>query len=295
MSDGRRSGLKTVLSFIRVVRQSKLGCRILPQHGKESEVCFVLGNGPSLYQDVADKLEFLSTKQVVCVNQFANSDWFEKIKPKYYVLVDPMWWLDSAPPQTIVMRNNLINSLLEQTAWPLYLFLPHEAKKLFEPRFSKSKFIRLVFFNRTPLWGIRSYLYKLFDRGLGMPQTQNVLIAAIFLSMRLGFKKIALLGADHSWHETLVLDENNQVCVKYGYFNDREPKLAPFTIDGSTGNIFTMDKIFLAIGRMFSSYREIEMYSHYLNVDIINLSSVTFIDAFKRKNISQFLAEQLEP
>jgi hypothetical protein len=291
MKDVIRNVLKTVLSFIRIVRLSKLSCRILPKLDKENKVCFVLGNGPSLYQDVADKLEFLSTEQVFCVNQFANSDWFEKIKPKYYVLVDPMWWLESAPQQTILMRDNLINTMLEKTTWPLCLFLPHEARKLYDSRFRKSKFICLVYFNRTPLWGCRQYLYKLFDQGLGMPVVQNVLVAALFLSMRLGFKKVALLGADHSWHETLVLDENNQVCVKYGYFNDRQPRLEPFTIDGSNGNIFTMGKIFLVIGQMFMSYREIELYSQYLSVEITNLSSLTCIDAFKRKNISEFLSE----
>ena len=122
-----------------------------------------------------------------------------------------------------------------------------------------------------------------------MPQAQNVLVAALFLGMRLGFKNIALLGADHSWHESLVLDENNQVCVRYGYFDNRTPKLAPFTIDGSTGNIFTMGKIFLAIGRMFESYQDIEMYSRHLGVKITNLSSMTCIDAFKRRNISEVL------
>lgn len=291
MGSKLKTGLRTVLSLMRALRQSRFNCRTLPQTAKEGEACFVLGNGPSLFQDVADKLDFLSNQQVVCVNQFANSEWFEKIKPGYYVLVDPMWWLDSAPQQTIAMRDALINSLLEKTNWKLYLLLPHEAKRLYDTKLGNSKYIQLVYFNRTPFWGARKWVYNLYDRGLGMPQAQNVLIAALFLSMRLGFKKIALLGADHSWHESLVLDENNQVCVRYGYFDNRIPKLAPFTIDGSTGNIFTMGKIFLAVGRMFESYQEIEMYSRHLGVKITNLSSVTFIDAFKRKSMAAYLLE----
>lgn len=291
MGSKLKVGLRTVLSLMRALRQSRFNCRTLTQTAKEGEACFVLGNGPSLFQDVADRLDFLSNQQVICVNQFANSEWFEKIKPSYYVLVDPMWWLDSAPQQTIVMRDALISSLLEKTNWKLYLLLPHEAKKLYDSKLSNSKYIQLVYFNRTPFWGARKLVYKLYDHGLGMPQAQNVLIAALFLSMRLGFKQIALLGADHSWHESLVLDENNQVCVRYGYFDNRTPKLAPFTIDGSTGNIFTMGKIFLAVGRMFESYQEIEMYSCHLGVKITNLSSVTFIDAFKRKSIAAYLSE----
>lgn len=292
---GMRKLLKSALSLLRVLRESRFDARGIASHSGGADTCYVFGNGPSLGTDIRDKFDYFTRQNVVCVNQFALSDWFNQLKPKYYVLVDPMWWIQTAPSETLEVRARLFAAFREKVDWDLTLMIPHEAYELFNRELCENSHIKIVQFNRTPFWGAKSLLFKLYDLGLGMPQAQNVVVAAIYLAMRLGFRKIAVLGADHSWHESLALGADNKVYVRYGYFNDQSPKLAPFTIDGSTGNIFTMEKIFLAIGRMFGSYMELAEYAKLKDISIVNLSSVSYIDAFPKIGIDEFVRTTADP
>lgn len=130
----------------------------------------------------------------------------------------------------------------------------------------------------------------LFDRNLGMPPAQNVLVSTLFLTLRMGYKNIVILGADHSWHETLALDNANRVCLRDFHFYDKDVGMQPFTMDGSEEKIFTMDALFYALGRMFEGYWKIAEYADRQAAQIINASSVTYIDAFKRRNFSDAIA-----
>ena len=122
-----------------------------------------------------------------------------------------------------------------------------------------------------------------------MPPAQNVLVACLYLCLHMEYKKIMLLGADHSWHETLALDEQNRVCLRDRHFYDKGVALRPFTMDGSSDKIFTMDALFFALGRMFAGYWQIAAYAKTLGVRIVNASSVTYIDAFPRIPLDQAL------
>lgn len=253
--------------------------------------CFVLGNGPSLYADIQE-LDFSRIGDAVCVSRFAETDIYEKIRPKYYVFADPAFWEAEASGKVVALRNNLFGQILRKTSWRLTIYIPFEAKELFESTFACSQNISLSFYNKVQLDGEKVIVNVFFDLGLGMPPIQNVLVAALFLSLRLGYKKIILLGADHSWHETLALDGANRVCHKDRHFYNREADLVPFTSDGTEeGIMFTMDTLFYALARMFEGYWKIEEYSKHLGAQIYNASSITYIDAFKRKPLAELLAE----
>lgn len=257
-------------------------------------VCFVLGNGPSLAMDLKDGIDILSTGDVVCVNAFAETDLYEKIQPKYYVLADPGYWTTAGPENYVASRKSMFDQILSKTSWPLIIYVPIAAKNLFEATFSRAQNIRLSFYSATPLQGTKEILNILYDLGLGMPQPQNVLIPALFLPLRLGYKKIILLGADHSWHETLVVDDANRVCVRHPHFYDTDAKLRPFgmgVMEGHGEKLFTMDAAFYAFAKMFEGYWKLEEYAKYLGAQVYNASSVTFIDAFKRKPIADLLVE----
>lgn len=292
---GMRQVLKSAFSLLRLLRESRFNARGITCHRGNSETCYVFGNGPSLGTDIRHKFDYFTRQNVVCVNQFALSDWFTELKPKYYVLVDPMYWIQTAPSDTLEVRDRLFAAFHDKVRWDLTLMIPHEAYEIFNRALCENPHIKIVRFNRTPFWGVKSLVFKLYDLGLGMPQAQNVMVAAIYLAILLGFRKIAVLGADHSWHESLELGADNKVYLRYGYFNDQSPKLAPFTVDGSADNIFTMEKIFLAIGRMFGSYIELAEYAKQKDISIVNLSSVSYIDAFPKVDIDEFIRAMADP
>ena len=51
-----------------------------------------------------------------------------------------------------------------------------------------------------------------------MPFSQNVLVAAIYISLNLGYKNIYLLGADHSWAHDVSVNDDNQLCLNDRHF-----------------------------------------------------------------------------
>jgi hypothetical protein len=263
-----------------------------PSDSRNGTVCFILGNGPSLNADIAERLDIFRTGDCFCVNEFAETDLYQKIQPKYYVFADPAYWDPVASERFVSMRNELYKKILSKTSWPLTILVPFAAKELFESVFFHSPNICLSFYNTSLLPNGEKILTNiLYDLGLVIPLPQNVLISALFLSLRLGYKKIILLGADHSWHETIALDDANRVCVKDRHFYNKDAKLIPWSRDGTEENIWTMGAVFHALARMFEGYWEIAEYAKHHEAQIYNASSVTYIDAFKRKPIADLLVE----
>lgn len=278
--------IHTIRTVIRVLRRSKFSAP-LPSTAVSGNVCFILGNGPSLRLDLSAGCEFLNSSDVFCVNQFAESDLYAAIKPRYYVLADPSYWVIDESESNKELRSRLIQCMQERTTWSLSLIVPHEGKTFFESEFKDYKNINVFFYNNVPLIGMAKALYKLYSMGWGCPQAQNVLIPTIILAMRIGYKKVVVLGADHSWHETLTLNEMNQVCFKDQHFYNQDARTVPFLTGGSVQRAFTMPAIFFAFAKMFEGYWKVADYAKYLGVEIYNASSKTYIDAFPRVPVSK--------
>jgi hypothetical protein len=221
-----------------------------------------------------------------CVNQFAESELYTVIRPKYYVFADPSYWNASEPEELLLMRDRVFQRIILRTSWDLDIYAPFEARQLFVDVFSKSTNIRLTFYNNVSVSGCSRVTYALYDLGLGIPHVQNVLVAAIFLALRMHYRDIIVIGADHSWHQSLALDDANRVCLVDRHFYHSKADLRPF----GEGR-FTMATLFFAFGKMFEGYWALKNYSEYLGARIYNSSSTTFIDAFERRSLPEILAE----
>lgn len=277
--------LSTLKSFIRVARRSRPPMRV-PLGLKTSDTCIVLGNGPSLDGDIRNHLGVISAMDSFCVNQFAESDLYATIKPKYYVFADPSYWSPGEPEELVQMREVLYQRIKSETSWDLGIFAPFAARQMLTSIFPQPSNVRLIFYNNVAVAGWGRMINALYRFGLGMPHVQNVLVAAIFLSLRMDYRSIILVGADHSWHQSIALDDNNRVCLMDSHFYHSEAQLKPF----GEGR-YRMDNLFVAFGRMFEGYWALRRYSDHLGSQIYNASSTTFIDAFDRRGLSGLLRD----
>lgn len=101
--------------------------------------------------------------------------------------------------------------------------------------------------------------------------------------MNLNFKKIFLIGVDHSWHEDVILDEDNILYTKNQHFYDKEiQKLMPFVFDMKTGVTAKMHEFFYSFYLVFRGHILLEKYSKILGSKIYNFSKKTFVDAYER-------------
>lgn len=271
---------QSLFSIVKIILLSKFFVGI-KKYGSPGNEAVILANGPCLAKDIQHGSSFISTRKKIAVNFFGISNEYEKIKPDYYILAAPEFWLAKTSDYFKEKKEELINCLIEKTNWQITLLIPFQAKGFdFHKRVSTNNNIHFVFYNITPVEGIKSISQFLFKLNLGMPRPHNVLIPSIFLALNLGFKKITIFGADHSWHEEIKIDETNKVTVNHEHFYDGQKVVLPmYKLDGKE---YYIHDIFRKLHFAFKGYFVLKDYSHHLKAKILNASSKSYIDAFER-------------
>lgn len=228
---------------------------------------------------------FIKSRAKISVNYFALSEEFEKIKPDYYILAAPEFWLKKVTDYHKEMRNKLANNLANKTNWQMTLFIPFAAKKSELCTIIKqNKNISIVHYNVTPVEGLPAISKIFYNLNLGMPRPHNVLIPSIFLSINLGFKKIYIFGADHSWHEEIKIDESNNITVNHQHFYDKtEQRMPMYKLDGKEYHIHD---IFRKLHLAFKGYFILRDYAKSRGSVILNASSKSYIDAFQKVKLN---------
>jgi hypothetical protein len=255
----------------------------LPAADKTS--CIILGNGPSLNESLQKHPDFFKPHSLVCVNAFSLSDEYARLQPRYYVILDPSFWVE-----TNEFLAGVMNGIKEKTSWKLNLFIPYQSENsAFIKSVTENKNITLSFFNYTVFKGFPSISNWFCKKNLAMPQSQNVLVAAIFLSINAGFKEIYIVGADHTWHQSLHVDDSNRLCIKdVHFYNSNEPAVyKPFRVAQTSEKTHRVDQIFAIWAKTFYGYIAMNNYADYRGAIIYNASEVSFIDAFKRIKIQE--------
>ena len=272
--------MNSVLSALKIVLVSKRAPELSNLKNQDVSRCVVLGSGPSLKETMTLHGRASNTSYLA-VNTFVFSDYFERMKPEYYVILDPgMWMADSELPIKV------LDMLKTKTQWRMHLLVPHSARKsTFIQELLKHPHIQVQFVNYVVCKGFKSVMHYFFRRNLAMPQSQNVLVAALFLATNIGYKDIELWGADHDWHKTLFVDEKNVVCVKQVHFyeNEQEVKYVPFYKGLHSNETFRMDEIFFAWAKVFYGYHVVRDYAKSCGTIIHNATPGSFVDAFERR------------
>lgn len=246
------------------------------EEGKGRELV-ILGNGPSLRNTLDEEFEWLMAQDMMAVNFAALSPEFFRLRPKYYILADGHFF-NSLQKDSNVRK---LWDILGNVTWQMTMLIPSNVKHLVKPLLMNAPGIKVRYFNLTPIEGFSWLNHLLFSAGLGMPRPRNVMIPAIMEGIRLGYKKIYLCGADHSWTKTLDVDKENFVISIQPHFyedNEEEHKRVRETYKG-----LHLHDVLGSMTIAFHSYWEIANYAKKKNIEIINATPGSMIDAFPRK------------
>lgn len=273
--------VNTCVSILKILIRSKFSNSIVQSNER---TCIVLGNGPSLKTSLTHHKDFLKKHALFCVNSFSLSEEYTELKPQYYVILDYSFWKSDGE----IIKDTL-EAIKAKTTWPIKLLLPEMASgsKRFEELAKMNPNIQLHYFNYTVFKGFQSVAHWFYNKNMAMPQSQNVLVATIFLSINSGFKEIFVVGADHTWHEHLHLDEKNILNIKQIHFYENEERVAytPFRKGIHLNETFKVHEIFATWAKTFYGYIALQNYAKDKNCKIYNASEVTFVDAFERKKL----------
>ena len=274
---------QTMISIFRVMIKSR--CYGKPKKTHKGEEMVILGNGPSLKETLEKSFSFLEGKIKICVNSFVLTEEFEKLKPEYYVFADPGFFTDNPIQRVKEVREKVIEELISKTKWEMTVFIPSR-NMAFIQLSEKNQFIKVKLYNNTKVTGFPSFRNYYYRKNLGMPPPQNVIIPSIILACLIGFEKIFIVGADHSWHENIFLDSNNKLYMYDPHFwnAEGERKLIPL-VSINTYEDTTLKEFFASIVKVHTSYELIKDYAQKRKIKIYNASAKSFIDTFERIDI----------
>jgi hypothetical protein len=274
--------IKSIISFLKVALLSKFFTDIKKVQ-RPHDCCVILGNGPSLNDSITGNKKFLQDKDLFCVKSFPLTKYYLELKPVYYINSAPESYMENVPEQIRQKNQFLYDTIGQQTTWKMTFFIPHHAKKssYWKNEISKNKNITVVYFNTTPVDGLRKANHLFYRMNLGMPRPHNVLIPTILLALNIGYKEIYLLGADHSWLPEISVDENNRVLVNQKHFYDEEisePKPMHKLGKGER----RLHEVLIKFIYTFRGYFNLKYYAETLSVRIFNATPGSYIDAFDR-------------
>lgn len=246
---------------------------------KKSEYALILLTGPSLHVDLS-KLHknILSESDIWVVNSFATSEHYTKLMPRHYVFADSGYWDEDVSEYMDRLRTSVFNVITNQTNWEMILHFPDRA--LNSPFLSKFNInnLKVQFYNSNPLpyFGpIEKIFYQL---GVSMPNSYNVLIAALFLTIYSNYSLIKILGADHSWVETITVNERNQIVLRQDSSFEKNRPFERVSNSSNGKTFFSNSELFNRWGQIFLQYSYLKKYARSKKIIVKNISDRSYID-----------------
>lgn len=266
----------TLASFIKIPLMSG---RPTPASKEKKGTIIIMGNGPSLRDAIENNADVLLKFPRMAVNFSALTPDFQNLRPDYYILADIAFFAKEKSGKVPALWDTL-----SAVTWPMTLFLPASARKMEEVKRLPTN-VTVKFYNLTPAEGYMCIMHPLYDSGLAMPRPRNVVIPAIMNSMREGFDRIVLIGADHNWSRTLwVTDRNRVVSVQPHFYKDDDAELR--RAEEIFSNVHIHD-VYENYAIAFRSYFNVKAYADARNVEILNATPGSFIDAFPRTKLEE--------
>jgi hypothetical protein len=262
-------------------------------HKKERDTIFILGNGPSLKNKLEKFKEILATQTCLCVNSFILTDYYERIKPRVFIFVDPVGFVPLSSQLQDVEKESIaiFKSLISKTNWHIDAIFPSHYKNNERVlSLKENPLINILFVNMenyASYWSRKKH-FNLFNKNKIPAPAQTVLNTAVYLAVFWRYNNIVLLGADLSMHERLSVDEKTNIL----YINDEHfygNLRRVIYKDSEKGIPFKINELFFAFARMHELFWLLREYADFNSVRIFNASGKSYIDAFERATIEDFL------
>ncbi|MBQ5831331.1 MAG: hypothetical protein IIW44_06875 [Alistipes sp.] len=260
---------------------ARAGADICPSHRVA-----ILGNGPSLGEQLPRLIERREWEQtdVMAVNFFALGEEFEVVRPKFYVISDPMFFRAAGRSQRV---EALYKALAERVDWPMTLYVQYYNPEHFDyaEAIGHNPNIRIVRFHTTVFHGFRSVEFWCYRHGLGSGNFGTVVQNCEFIAMLLGYRTIDLYGVDHTLLEGLTVDDENRLCRIKSHYYDSAPAVAePIYVNATTPpRPYTMSSYLAETAELFRGHEVLRDFANEQGVRIINRTRGSMIDAYERE------------
>jgi hypothetical protein len=284
--------LQTQQSALRVLIQSNFTG--IASNVQPSKPLLILGNGPSLNETLHSDQGLMDSFDLIAVNYATTHKKFEELKPRYYLINANTFFQEDHELNDLYLEINreLYHNLRTKTQWKMTMLVPFRAKKSrdFRQLLESNPHIDAAYFNQTPIEGLSFWSHWGYRLGWGMPRPHNVLIPCIMVGIRLGYRHIALVGADHSWLADLSVNASNEALLRHVHYYDTEGT-KPMKMEDRIQQPRKLHEIIHKFYLSFEGYWRIKSFAEQQHITIINASKTSMIDAFARKSLAQFIQD----
>lgn len=260
----------------------------LPKIDHQGDRMIVIGNGPSLNKTIELYESQLHEADCIMVNFSANSDLYEKIRPSFYLLVDPAYY--QMPNHLYESLCALFDAFVTKTAWPMKIIMPRCAKGCYAVgRFKENPNLEVLFYEDGWQLPKGASKFEAWDKNLICPPAQTVLNTAVWLSIYWGYRETYLVGADTSFIQDIYVGQKDNVLYTIdSHFYKNEDVYNSGLEPEKNGRKFGMDmeQLLESVYVMFKSYRELREYAEWKGVKIYNASEYSMIDCLERKKLN---------
>lgn len=248
----------------------------------------ILGNGPSLSVQLPALVERKEWEQCdfMAVNFFALSDEFSIVKPKYYVISDPIFFRAAGRSERV---EQFYHALAERVDWPMILYVQYYNPEKFDyaAAVGHNPNIKVVRFHTEVFHGFRSVEFWCYRRGLGSGNFGTVVQNGEFIAMLLGYKTIELYGVDHTLLEGLQVDDENRLCrIKSHYYDTEQAVAEPIYYNATNPpRPYTMYEYLAETAELFRGHEVLQAFAQRQGVRIVNCTRGSMIDAYERQSM----------
>ena len=257
---------------------------VLPQRTKNE--CVVLLNGPSLLDLKDDILAYRDNVDIVAAN-FYICNMLPGLTPNFYTLLDRVYVADATDTyyseQQYIIRDKFyaaINGFSEH----LHLLVPYFFLERVKSRITNQK----IFISGMPTLphpSKRPFNSKLLENGIVGFDLGSAGLAALYVAVVAGYKKIWLAGVEMSYHKTVTIDRNCYYTrpAPLHFYDNLEAPNEPTRLPRRQ----TMTLDFEGMRRDFAAFEIIRDYAVENDISIINLSLNSMLDMFPKGYIGK--------
>ena len=264
--------------------------------GADADRLVVLGNGPSLADDLPHLLDRAAAGpggdvpapdegpacDFLAVNYFACSEAFERLHPAYYVLSDPIFFRSSGQSERVAA---LYETLTRKVTWPMTLYVQYYNPEGFDYRAAlPNERIRIVPYHTQPYRGFRWLEFRLYRRGLGSANFGTVVQHGEYVGLLLGYRELHLYGVDHTLTEGLTVDAENRLCrLERHFYDGGAAEARPMYVNATRPpRPYTMASYMAELAELFRGHEVMRAYADWLGARIVNHTRGSMIDAYER-------------
>ena len=222
---------------------------------------------------------------IAFVNSACLSPTYLTMKPERFFLIDPIFFQATKHALSLTAVSDKVEQIAEKIAsstdWPMTVFVPwHYRKSAYAQRLADNLNITVC---GIPVFNARGRNRMLthlgFRIGILNPVYQNVLIAAIFYSLKAGHQRVLIWGGHHTWLKEVEVDQQNRVLHSVQHSDAQLEGQPLLNADGSPRLYHTYLQ---QLSTVFEQYHVLQDLAQRNGNKIINATEESFIDAFDR-------------